>query len=175
LGTADGLAKAPYIRESRRIRALRTVREQDVSAKFRPGDGLAERYSDSVGIGYYRIDLHPSSGGDNYIDVPSLPFRIPLGALVPVRIRNLLPAAKNIGTTHLTNGCYRLHPVEWNIGEAAGELAAHALEHNRSPQEIAGHGAHVSTFQQRLQSRGFELAWPEDLNLDDGDPHAHAR
>ena len=36
------------------------------------------------------------------------------------------PAAggKNIGTTHITNGCYRLHPVEWNVGEVAGALAA---------------------------------------------------
>jgi hypothetical protein len=175
LGTNDGLAQAAYIRESRRIRALRTIREQDVSAKFRPGDTLAERYEDSIGIGYYRIDLHPSSGGDNYIDVPSLPFRIPLGALVPPRMENLLPAAKNIGTTHITNGCYRLHPVEWNIGEAAGELAAYCLEHDRRPQDVAGSTALRSAFQQRLLARGFELAWPEDLNLDDGDPHAHAR
>lgn len=175
LGTEDGLAQAPYIRESRRIRALRTIREQDVSAKFRPGDTLAERYEDSVGIGYYRIDLHPSSGGDNYIDVPSLPFRIPLGALLPLRLRNLLPAAKNIGTTHLTNGCYRLHPVEWNIGEAAGELAAHCLESATRPHDVAGNTGATATFQQRLRQRGFELAWPENLNLDDGDPHAHAR
>ncbi|MGG2474547.1 FAD-dependent oxidoreductase, partial [Rhizobium sp. BR5] len=34
---------------------------------------------------------------------------------------------KNIGTTHITNGCYRLHPVEWNIGEVAGMLAAYCL------------------------------------------------
>jgi hypothetical protein len=175
LGTDDGLAQAPYIRESRRIRALRTIREQDVSAMFRPGDTLAERYDDSVGIGYYRIDLHPSSGGDNYIDVPSLPFRIPLGALVPKRMENLLPAAKNIGTTHLTNGCYRLHPVEWNIGEAAGELAAHCLATRLRPHDVAGGRTEVDVFQHRLKQRGFELAWPENLNLDDGDPHAHAR
>jgi hypothetical protein len=175
LGTDDGLAQAPYIRESRRIRALRTIREQDVSAMFRTGDTLAERYDDSVGIGYYRIDLHPSSGGDNYIDVPSLPFRIPLGALVPKRMENLLPAAKNIGTTHLTNGCYRLHPVEWNIGEAAGELAAHCLATRLRPHDVAGGRTEVDVFQHRLKQRGFELAWPENLNLDDGDPHAHAR
>ena len=54
----------------------------------------------------------------------ALPFQIPLGALIPQRVENLLPACKNIGTTHITNGCYRLHPVEWNIGEAAGVLAA---------------------------------------------------
>src|SRR5690606_39469674 len=62
------------------------------------------------------------SKGNNYIDFPSLPFEIPLGALIPKRMENLLPANKNIGTTHVTNGCYRLHPVEWSIGEAVGLL-----------------------------------------------------
>jgi hypothetical protein len=175
LGTDDGLAMAPYIRESRRIRAVRTIVERDVSATFRPGDTLAERYDDSVGIGYYRIDLHPSTGGDNYIDVPSLPFRIPLGALLPVRMTNLLPAAKNLGTTHLTNGCYRLHPVEWNIGEAAGALCAHCLDTGLLPRDVHARPERVRAFQERLVARGVELAWPENLNLDDGDPHAHAR
>ena len=54
-----------------------------------------------------------------YIDISSLPFQVPLGALIPRRVENLLPACKNLGTTHITNGCYRLHPVEWAIGEAA--------------------------------------------------------
>lgn len=119
----DGLAKYPYIRESRRIKALFTVLEQHVGKEQRSkitglqGDGLkAETFNDSVGVGYYHIDLHPSSGGNNYIDFGSLPFQIPLGALIPVKMQNLLPANKNIGTTHLTNGCYRLHPVEWSIG-----------------------------------------------------------
>jgi len=175
MGSADGLAKAPYVRESRRIRAVRTIREQDVSAQYRPGDALAERYEDSVGIGYYRIDLHPTTEGDNYVDVPSLPFRIPLGALIPVRMANLLPGAKNIGTTHLTNGCYRLHPVEWNIGEAAGSLAAFCLERGKRPQEV-NQGADLrKDFQTLLEQNGVELAWPENLVLDDGDPHAHAR
>ena len=48
-----------------------------------------EEFKDSVGVGSYRIDLHPSSGGDNYIDVSSLPFQIPLGALIPKRVENL--------------------------------------------------------------------------------------
>ncbi len=39
-------------------------------------------------------------------------FQIPPGALIPRRIENLLPACKNLGTTHITNGCFRLHPVE---------------------------------------------------------------
>lgn len=175
LGTSDGLAMAPYIREARRMRALATVREQDVSASHRPGDTLAERYEDSVGVGYYRIDLHPTTGGDNYVDVPSLPFRIPLGALVPVRVENLLPAAKNIGTTHITNGCYRLHPVEWNIGESAGMLAAYCLRTGLTPRRVHADRDRVRQFQAELQAQGVEVAWPENLVLDDGDPHAHAR
>ncbi len=166
---------APYIRESRRIQAVTTIREQDVSAAHLPaGADRAREFPDSVGIGYYRIDLHPSAGGDNYIDVPSLPFQIPLGALIPVRMQNLLPACKNIGTTHLTNGCYRLHPVEWNIGEVAGFLAAHCLRGGRSIHEVQSDPAMLKRFQSLLQERGVELAWPaERLDPAEGDPHAH--
>jgi FAD-dependent oxidoreductase family protein len=159
VGTRDGLAKAPYVRESRRIEAVTTVTENDVSLAVR-GEHGATAYADSVGIGSYRIDLHPSTGGNNYIDVGSLPFQIPLGALLPVRLRNLLPAAKNIGTTHITNGCYRLHPVEWNIGEAAGALAAHCLEHGLTPHQVQADPGPLAAFQSVLVRQGFELAWP---------------
>jgi hypothetical protein len=77
-GTIDGLAKMPYIRESRRIQAEFTVVEQHLSPSCRP-DGKPERYEDSVGIGCYRIDLHPSTALRTYVDVSSLPFQIPLG------------------------------------------------------------------------------------------------
>ncbi|MFJ9249074.1 FAD-dependent oxidoreductase [Streptomyces sp. NPDC101776] len=160
VGTDDGFAQAPYIRESRRIKALTTVREQDISVKAR-GYGGPARFDASVGVGMYRIDLHPSTGGDNYIDVESAPFEIPLGALVPVRTQNLIPAAKNIGTTHITNGAYRLHPVEWNIGESAGELAAFCLDRGLSPRQVAAEPALVEQFQRRLVEAGVELHWPE--------------
>ena len=141
VGTDDGLAKAPYIRESRRIQAEFTVVEQHVGTESRrkvlkTQDVQAETFADSVGVGSYRIDLHPSTGGDNYIDISSLPFQVPLGALIPRRVVNLLPACKNLGTTHITNGCYRLHPVEWAIGEAAGALAAFCLDQKESPRAV---------------------------------------
>ncbi|MEJ7713824.1 MAG: FAD-dependent oxidoreductase [Pyrinomonadaceae bacterium] len=171
----DGLAKAPYIRESRRAKTEFAICEQHVSAEPNPGATRAVQFNDSVGIGYYRIDLHPTTGGDNYVDVAALPFQIPLGALIPVRIENLIPAAKNIGTTHITNGCYRLHPVEWNIGESAGALAAFCLDRNVSPRAVRNNQQRLTEFQQRLMGQGVELAWPADLNLEEGDPHAHAR
>ncbi|MBV9304508.1 MAG: FAD-dependent oxidoreductase [Acidobacteriaceae bacterium] len=167
VGTEDGLAKSAYIRESRRIGAEFTVLEQHVGTEMRaqalkkPKEEIsAEAFADSVGVGCYRIDLHPSASGTNYIDISSLPFQIPLGALIPKRVENLLPACKNIGTTHITNGCYRLHPVEWNIGEAAGSLAAYAIERKTNPRAIRNSKPLLEDFQRRLVQAGFELAWP---------------
>jgi hypothetical protein len=174
VGTADGLAKRPYIRESRRIRAEFTIKEQHVSAQLRPGSTLAEPFADSVGVGFYRIDLHPSTGGDNYVDVESLPFQIPLGALLPKRVENLLPVCKNIGTTHITNGCYRLHPIEWNIGESVGNLLAYCLEKAVLPRHVRNKSALLTDFQEVLISRGVEIRWPDNLILSEGDPHRHA-
>lgn len=173
-GTVDGLAKMPYVRESRRIKAEFTVLEQHVSAACRPHEAYAEKFTDSVGIGFYRIDLHPTVGGDNYVDVEALPFQIPLGALIPQRVENLLPAAKNIGTTHITNGCFRLHPVEWNIGEAVGHLAAFCLRNGVSPKRVRGDLGLMRDFQKLLIEKGFELEWPKNLKLADGDPHRFA-
>ncbi|EWZ33189.1 FAD dependent oxidoreductase-domain-containing protein [Fusarium oxysporum Fo47] len=159
-GTEHGLAMAPYVRESRRIKAITTVVEQDLSLDVRGSKG-AVHYPDSVGVGMYRIDLHPSTGGDNYIDVACCPFEIPLGALIPVERPNLLAASKNIGTTHITNGCYRLHPVEWNIGEAAGLLAAHCLDKELSPHEVRGKKQLFQEFQDMIIREGIETEWPD--------------
>ena len=160
MGSADGLAQAPYHRESRRIRPLTRITENDVSHAVR-GDRGATRYEESVGVGMYRIDLHPSTGGDTYIDVASTPFEIPLGALIPQRTTNLLAANKNIGTTHLTNGCYRLHPVEWNIGEAAGHLAAYCLATGSSPHAVHEAGALRADYLRELESAGVERHWQD--------------
>ncbi|WP_339821422.1 FAD-dependent oxidoreductase [Paenibacillus sp. FSL R7-0216] len=160
VGTEDGLAMAPYIRESRRIQAEFTVLEQHVATASRP-DGVAEVFPDTVGVGCYRIDLHPSTGNQPYIDISSLPFQIPLGSLIPKRVKNVLAAGKNIGVTHITNGCYRLHPVEWNIGEAAGTCAGFCLDRNLFPTDVRNHEETLSDFQQRLLDQGVELQWPK--------------
>ncbi len=168
VGTEDGLAKYPYVREARRIKAVFTVAEQYVGVAARTqliskkeSEVRAEDFFDTVGIGSYPIDLHPSSGGDNYIDIPALPFQIPLGSLLPQRIENLLPAAKNLGVTHITNGCYRLHPVEWNIGEAAGLLASFALRKGVPPRSVRERGKILSEFQDHIRTQGVETHWPK--------------
>jgi hypothetical protein len=169
MGSVDGLAKYPYIRESRRIKPVFTVLEEHVGAENRKlvageeaGEKAAEFY-DSVGIGYYHIDLHPSSAGDNYIDFASLPFQIPLGALLPQRMNNLLPANKNIGTTHITNGCYRLHPVEWSIGEAVGSLIAFSEKKKILPRVVREKTELLKAFQEWIRKQELETDWPDSV------------
>ncbi|MFC4557973.1 FAD-dependent oxidoreductase [Virgibacillus kekensis] len=161
-GTEDGLAKAPYIRESRRIKAEYTVTEQDVSPDFNDGH-TGKKYEDSVGIGSYSIDLHPSMAGKTYLDIKALPFHIPLGALIPKDADNLLAGCKNIGATHITNGCYRLHPVEWNIGEACGALVAFCIRKNTKPKAVREDSQLLAEFQNELRESGFELEWPKEF------------
>jgi hypothetical protein len=164
MGTHDGLAKYPYIRESRRIKAMFTVLEEHVGRENRAlvtgkSNNSAAVFADSIGIGYYHIDLHPTCGGDNYIDFDSLPFQIPLGAMIPESTENLIPACKNIGSTHITNGCYRLHPVEWNIGEAAGSLVAFAFKKKVNPRTIRERKDLLGEFQNFIRSQGIETHW----------------
>lgn len=161
MGTADGLSMTPYIRESRRILALQRITASDILAAGRT-TARARHAPDSCGVGWYFMDLHPAVGNPRSMFAPTLPFQIPLGALIPRRPLNVLAACKNIGTTHLSNGSYRLHPVEWNIGEAAGTLAAFCLARGLCPREV-WEGRLLRTFQRHLLMQGVPLEWTIDI------------
>ena len=164
MGTGDGLSKHPYIRESRRIKAVKTIVEQEVSEHYRTGPRAAH-FADSVGVGWYPIDIHRSGPEDIGASCRTKPFQISLGALLPVRITNLIAGGKNLGTTHITNGCYRLHPIEWNIGEAAGALAAFALDERVAPAAVRERADVLKRFQRRLLGEGMPLAWLIDVGV----------
>ncbi len=170
LGTADGFAKEAYIREPRRLLARQMMHEGHVGTEQRrlegkPGMdatefGSGEPFVDSVGIGHYRIDLHPSCAGRGSVYVPAAPYRIPLGALLPQRVRNLISAGKGIGVSHVVNGATRMHHSEWNIGESAGVLAAFCLQRGFEPHQVHDVAERVQEYQQLLSSLGVRIAWP---------------
>ncbi|OPA80539.1 FAD-dependent oxidoreductase [Paenibacillus selenitireducens] len=164
LDTTDGLAKHPYIRESRRIQAVHTITEHHVSKEIRGEQGIY-RVDDSVGVGSYHLDLHLTTVTNRTFYIPTYPYEIPLGALLPIRVKNLLPACKNIGMTQITNGCYRLHPTEWNIGESVGYLAAFCMLHQISPHEVHADDAQLKAYQALLSKQGIEMHWPEHLEI----------
>ena len=165
MDTPDGLSKAPYIREGRRIRARRRVVEQDISAVCQK-NARAAPFDDTVGVGWYPIDLHRCVDNPSMaLFEPTRPFQIPLGSLLPLRPDNLLVAGKALGTTHLTNGAYRLHPVEWAVGEAAGTLAAFCLKATCSPLETLRTRYRLRRFQLGLLRNGVPIAWAVDVPL----------
>lgn len=160
MGSADGLSQQPYIRESRRIIPLRTIVEQSISVKFQKG-ARAELYPDTVGIGQYPIDIHTCTGKD--FTSQTKPYEIPLGALIAKNANNLLAASTEIGTTHITNGAYRLHPTLWSIGEAVGAATAWAIHHQTTPAEIDQSRKQLLGLQRMLVRQGHPIFWFDDV------------
>ncbi len=156
LGSLDGLALRPYVRESRRIKACTTLTQVDLMRPHTEPDAAAT-------IAWYPLDIHPTCRSGHSLNAAVEPFVIPLGSLVPMAVDNLLPGSKNLGVTHLANACTRVHPAEWGIGEVAGTMAAVLLEHGCGAQELLRAGAPRNTLFTRLNGYGVPRHWPEEL------------
>ncbi len=126
LGTGHGLAKLPYVRDTRRSIGLDgyllTLKDLRGPASQRTG----KRFRDRIALGAYAADIHPmvgckfpQSGGE------TLPFYVPFRALTNEGFGNLLMAGKTMAQSFQANSATRLHPIEWSTGTAAGVAAAH--------------------------------------------------
>ncbi len=166
-GSEDGLPLHPYIREARRIKAITTVREQDVAAAQLGGALRGRFFADAVGIGAYGIDIHPGPCDEVLPPPATRPFQIPLGALIPRRAENLLAAGLCIGTTRIAGGCYRLHPVDWAIGEAAGAAVAECLATGLTPRALRERPERLLALQRRLVERGAPIYWYANVGTQD--------
>ncbi|MBX9736782.1 MAG: FAD-dependent oxidoreductase, partial [Phycisphaerales bacterium] len=174
LGTADGFAKSVYIREPRRLVARVMMHEGHIGTHQRIRDGHAKSlpnwsatphgvchpFADSIAIGHYPIDLHPSCAGRNNVYVPCTPYRIPMGSLIPVRLTNLLSAGKAIGVSHIVNATTRMHHSEWAIGEGAGTLASFCVRNGASPHAVHDSPAGIAHVRDALTAAGAPVDWP---------------
>jgi hypothetical protein len=156
MGTEDGLSKYPYIRESRRLIPARgRVVEQDIVAEYQSGP-RARWFDDSIGTAFYMVDIHPCGANERGRMMMPKPFQIPMATLIAQKVHNLFAAGKNIGVTHLTNGAFRLHPVEWNVGEAAATIASLMVRRRVVPSALE--------VQKELALAGVPLVWFDDLH-----------
>nr|WP_297425394.1 FAD-dependent oxidoreductase [uncultured Actinotalea sp.] len=163
-GTDDGLALAPYVRESRRLASAHPVTEHDLVAAG--GAEHARVVADAVGTAWYHADLHPRIGYPDSVYAPTAPFHVPAGALVAEPGRgpaNLLAGAKNLAATQVAAAAYRVHPGEWSVGEAAGVAAALAVATGRRPADLLRSPGGVRDVQLALLRRGTPLVWARDL------------
>jgi hypothetical protein len=136
----------PYARESRRIIGLHTLTAREIERK--PGKPV--QFPNTVAIGDYAVDLHGSMTPpyleldlDRAEDIPHKwadrgmgPFAIPLECFIPEKVDGFLPAEKNLSQSRLASGATRLQPHTLLMGQAAGAIAALAVEHHVQPRAL---------------------------------------
>ncbi len=155
----------PYVREARRVVGLYTLTAGDIRRTSQPGGTLAvKNFPTALAVGIYAVDLHdcrdPSSlesSLESWDDVPdgavSGAFQIPYGCFVPEDMDGLVPAEKNLSVTRLVNGAIRLQPITMLTGQAAGALAALAVQRQEQPRQVP-----VIRVQDVLVSSGVRLS-----------------
>jgi hypothetical protein len=134
-------------------------------------------YPDAVGIGHYAIDFHPclalsppeTPGNRGYPNEAmgagqAYPFQIPLRAMIPQKIDNMLVAGKSIATSHITAAAYRVHSFEWSVGAAAANTADFALEKGIMPyqlvDELPRKEPQLEALRQKLEKNNNPTAFP---------------
>jgi FAD dependent oxidoreductase len=135
-------------------------------------------YPDSVGIGHYAIDFHPcmmesppekegnkEKEGERMGGEQAYPFQIPLRALIPQKIDNLIVTGKNIATSHIAAAAYRVHSFEWSSGAAAGVVASLGLDENILPYQFIEEPFfkqnQLKLLQRKLNASGNPTAFPD--------------
>ena len=132
LGTSTGLAKMPYIRDTRRSIGLDgfILKVDDLGGPIAQKTG--KRFADRVALGAYGVDIHgltTCDAGPEESKHETLPFFIPFRSLTHERMTNFLVAGKTMAQSYLSNAATRLHPIEWSTGTAAGVAAASMSRH----------------------------------------------
>ncbi|MDX2096634.1 MAG: FAD-dependent oxidoreductase [Leptolyngbyaceae cyanobacterium bins.59] len=142
-------------------------------------------YPDAVGISQYAIDFHPcmansppeAKGNQERPGVrrahgASYPAQIPLRAMIPQRIDNLLVSGKSIAASNIAAAAYRVHSFEWSSGAAAGNTAIFALEEGILPfqlvDQLPRREPALEKLRQRLESKQNPTSFPNTsiFNLD---------
>jgi len=135
--TADHLPMIPYHREARRLNGQVTLTLNDLNAPYAQETSL---YRTGVAIGDYPIDHHHLKNSNapqiDFIKIKVPSYNIPLGALVPKNTPGLIVAEKSISVTNIVAGASRLQPVVLGIGQAAGALAAVAIQNKIEPAAV---------------------------------------
>ncbi|MBQ8502039.1 MAG: FAD-dependent oxidoreductase [Bacteroides sp.] len=137
--TEDRLAMIPYHRESRRIHGAVRFTLNHITAPYTQEEKL---YRTCIAVGDYPVDHHHTRY-QGYEELPNLYFHavpsfgLPLGTLIPQEVEGLIVAEKSISVSNIANGATRLQPVVLQIGQAAGALAALAVQQQKKVDEVA--------------------------------------
>ncbi|MBD0337059.1 MAG: FAD-dependent oxidoreductase [Cyanobacteria bacterium Co-bin13] len=176
LGTRSGLSMMPYLREGRRILG-RPAYGQDnlmlVEADLREDMTGGRNFSPTaVALAHYDIDIHGcrywdkrptyEASGASIKEFVVRPLQIPLEALIPQGVDNVLIGGKAIAVSHIVNGVTRVHYGEWSVGAAAGATSGWLLQYSRpadlNPSQVVVTGQ-MPALQQYLIDQGLKFTW----------------
>jgi ribulose 1,5-bisphosphate synthetase/thiazole synthase len=146
--TTDKLALMPYYREGRRVKGVVRFMLPQLAKPF-AGTPL---YRTGIAVGDYPIDHHhkKNPAAPQHLDFYPVPsYNVPLGALIPEKANGLIVAEKGISVSNVVNGTTRLQPCVLLIGQAAGTLAALAVQQKKQPRQVA-----VRNVQEQLLKNG---------------------
>ena len=119
------------VRESRRILGEYKLTADDLMQ--------ARKFEDVIARGTYPVDIHNPTGKGTVLKRIAVDesYDIPLRALIPIGVDQLLTAGRCISGTHEAHSSYRVMPISMATGHAAGVCAALAAESGISPRNIA--------------------------------------
>lgn len=175
LGTQSGLSMYPYIREGRRILGRSAygqetfmILESDIRTDLSAGRDFSPTV---VALAHYDVDIHGCRyrNSDNTGEAAAAsvkeyvvrPLQIPIEALIPIGVDNLIMGGKGIAVSHIANAVTRLHYAEWSVGAAAGATAGWILNQDTpglTPPDIVPTGRFMP-LNEYLMAQGLRFTW----------------
>lgn len=134
------------VRETRRILGEYYITADDLLS--------ARRFDDVIARGSYPVDIHNPDGRGTILKrlPPDQAYDIPLRALIPRDIDNLLMAGRCISGSHEAHSSYRVMPIAMATGQAAGVCAALAVQQGIPARQVTARDV-----QQQLLAQGANL------------------
>lgn len=127
-GRIQRLAAEIGVRETRRLRGVYTLTEEDVKD--------SKRFDDSIGLGCWAIDIHPREAHANHSLYAPRPFHIPYRILLPEKIDGLLTAGRCVSADRSALASIRVGATCGVTGQAAGAAAAIASRKGIQPRNV---------------------------------------
>ena len=123
------------IRETRHLKGLYTLTEDDILKRFQFDDWVVRGAE-------FNFDVHNMTGGS--LDATGVQakfpkdvkYTIPYRCFIPEKVDGLLFAGRNISGTHMAHSNYRAMPICLAMGEAAGIAAGIAVQKNINVRDV---------------------------------------
>ncbi|MBR5502266.1 MAG: FAD-dependent oxidoreductase, partial [Oscillospiraceae bacterium] len=104
----------------------------------------------------FSIDIHnPTGGGQSETDGcphTAQPYDIPMRALQPLNVENLILSGRCISGSHRAHASYRVMNIAMAIGQASGTMAAVSVLNNQKISELE-----YSDVKSSLEKQGCNL------------------